>query len=120
MSNFGMMAAIGAAFVAEREAHVTVAPETAMEAQLEEAKTLFPAGRIVRLKSGGPNMTVQRVYIYDDGSEDEGIMVDCLWFQASYHPAALSATASGGAGGSVEYGRDVQQFDFHPDTITGV
>lgn len=118
MSNFGMMAAIGAAFVAEREAHVTEVP--GLETALEEAKTLFPAGRIVRLKSGGPNMTVQRVYIYDDGSEDEGIMVDCLWFQTSYHPAVFGAPASGGAGNPIEYGRDAQQFDFHPDTIIGV
>lgn len=115
MSNFGMMAAIGAAFVAERESHVTD-EVPALETELAEAKEIFPAGRIVRLKSGGPNMTVQRCYIYDDGDE-QGVMVDCLWFQATYNPAVLG---SGGAGGSVEFGRDVQQSDFHPDTITGV
>lgn len=120
MSNFGIGAAIAVAFLAEREAHVTEVPtETELEKALAEAKEIFPAGRIVRLKSSGPNMTVQRVYLYDDGDE-EGVMVDCLWFPSTYNNYPATLSAGGGAGGSVEYGREVQQFDFHPDTIIGV
>lgn len=76
--------------------------------QLEEAQVLFPTGRIVQLKSGGPKMTVQRCYIFEDG-EDDGVMVDCIWFPSS--------TNSVGVVPIVEYGRDVQQFDFPPDAL---
>jgi uncharacterized protein YodC (DUF2158 family) len=79
-----------------------------------EAQVLFPSGLVVQLKSGGPKMTVQRCYIYDDG-EDEGVMVDCLWFNSSYNPGVLST-----GGPTIEYSGSVQQFDFSPDVLTAI
>ncbi len=37
----------------------------------------FNVGDVVRLKSGGPKMTVE----YIDPGSDAGMKVDCVWFE---------------------------------------
>lgn len=60
---------------------------------------MFKKGDVVRLKSGGPTMTVEDTAGYDDGK------IRCAWFakdevkSSKFHPTSLVAVDTEGGGG---------------------
>lgn len=50
-----------------------------------DSKTSFKVGDIVRLKSGGPEMTVSRIKIGQDAYDEDEVITfyHCTWFSGS-------------------------------------
>jgi uncharacterized protein YodC (DUF2158 family) len=48
----------------------------------------FNTGDVVRLKSGGPNMTVTEYDVFDYGGKEKKYL--CRWFDEKHKPAELT------------------------------